>query len=159
MASDDEHHAYMAADPSIPQIPEGSTFETSSYSATSHSDANSGNDFSTQNFQSAPILTQAGSNAAQNAEVLVENTNSDWINKKWRPFMGWMYMTVCIFDFIIFPILWSIVQFWETQAVNDAFRQWQPLTLQGAGLFHMAMGAVLGITAYGRTKEKVEGKS
>jgi hypothetical protein len=42
---------------------------------------------------------------------------------------------------------------------NDAFRQWNPLTLQGAGLFHMAMGAVLGITAYGRSKEKIESKS
>jgi len=30
--------------------------------------------------------------------------------------------------------------------------------LQGAGLFHVAMGAVLGIAAYGRTKEKIEGK-
>jgi hypothetical protein len=32
-------------------------------------------------------------------------------------------------------------------------------TLQGAGLYHIAMGAVLGIAAYGRTKEKVEGKA
>jgi hypothetical protein len=37
------------------------------------------------------------------------------------------------------------------------FVQWQPLTLQGAGLFHLAMGAVLGIAAYGRTKEKMAG--
>ena len=81
----------------------------------------------------------------------------DWINKKWRPAMGWMYMAVCTFDFIIAPILWAVVQFWEVSAANDAFRQWQPLTLQGAGLFHMAMGAVLGISAYGRTKEKLEG--
>jgi hypothetical protein len=35
--------------------------------------------------------------------------------------------------------------------------QWQPLTLQGAGLFHIAMGAVLGIAAYGRTQEKLGG--
>jgi hypothetical protein len=35
--------------------------------------------------------------------------------------------------------------------------QWQPLTLQGAGLFHIAMGAVLGIAAYGRTQEKLNG--
>jgi hypothetical protein len=35
--------------------------------------------------------------------------------------------------------------------------QWQPLTLQGAGLFHLAMGAVLGIAAYGRTQEKMSG--
>jgi hypothetical protein len=32
-----------------------------------------------------------------------------------------------------------------------------PLTLQGAGLFHIAMGAVLGIAAFGRTQEKVAG--
>jgi hypothetical protein len=31
------------------------------------------------------------------------------------------------------------------------------LTLQGAGLFHIAMGAVLGIAAHGRTQEKLNG--
>jgi len=87
----------------------------------------------------------------------VSAKEKDWMQNKWRPAMGWMYMMVCVFDFIVFPILWAIVQFWETQAANDAFRQWQPLTLQGAGLFHMAMGAVLGISAYGRTQEKVAG--
>ena len=81
----------------------------------------------------------------------------DWMNTKWRPAMGWMYMMVCVFDFILFPILWAVVQFWETSIANDAFRQWQPLTLQGAGLFHMAMGAVLGIAAYSRGKEKIAG--
>jgi hypothetical protein len=35
--------------------------------------------------------------------------------------------------------------------------QWNPLTLQGAGLFHIAMGAVLGIAAFGRTQEKLGG--
>ena len=87
----------------------------------------------------------------------VSAQEKDWMQNKWRPAMGWMYMMVCVFDFIVFPVLWAIVQFWETSAANDAFRQWQPLTLQGAGLFHMAMGAVLGISAYGRTQEKVAG--
>jgi hypothetical protein len=32
-----------------------------------------------------------------------------------------------------------------------------PITLQGGGLFHVAMGAVLGVTAYGRTQEKLNG--
>ena len=81
----------------------------------------------------------------------------DWMTKKWRPMMAVMYMCVCTFDFILAPILWAIVQFWETQAANDAFRQWNPLTLQGAGLFHMAMGAVLGITAWSRGQEKLAG--
>lgn len=87
----------------------------------------------------------------------MKTKKEDWMNNKWRPAMGWTYMAVCIFDFIAAPVLWALVQFWETQAVNDAFRQWQPLTLQGGGLFHLAMGAVLGVTAYGRTKEKIEG--
>lgn len=81
----------------------------------------------------------------------------DWMQKKWRPAMGWMYMVVCVFDFILFPVLWAVIQFWETQAANDAFRQWSPLTLQGAGLFHMAMGAVLGIAAWSRGQEKMAG--
>ena len=65
--------------------------------------------------------------------------------------MGWTYMATCIFDFIIAPILWSLVQVIGSGKVD---MQWQPITLQGAGLFHIAMGAVLGIAAYGRTKEK-----
>ena len=86
-----------------------------------------------------------------------EKEVEDWMTKKWRPMMALMYMSVCAFDFIVAPILWAIVQFWETSAANDAFRQWQPLTLQGAGLFHMAMGAVLGITAWSRGQEKLAG--
>jgi hypothetical protein len=86
-----------------------------------------------------------------------EKEVEDWMTKKWRPMMAIMYMCVCAFDFILAPILWAIVQFWETSAANDAFRQWQPLTLQGAGLFHMAMGAVLGITAWSRGQEKLAG--
>ena len=64
-------------------------------------------------------------------------------------------MLTCTFDFVIAPILWSILQAVQGGQVTN---QWQPLTLQGAGLYHIAMGAVLGIAAYGRTKEKVEGR-
>jgi hypothetical protein len=83
--------------------------------------------------------------------------DEDWMTKKWRPMMAMMYMTCCLFDFALFPIMFTIVQFWEVQAANDAFRQWVPITLQGGGLFHVAMGGVLGVTAYGRTQEKVAG--
>ena len=79
--------------------------------------------------------------------------DEDWMQKKWRPAMGWMYMVVCMMDMVIFPILWSLVQVLTKQPVS----QWNPLTLQGAGLFHLAMGAVLGIAAFGRTQEKMAG--
>lgn len=91
-------------------------------------------------------------------EVQVEKKpDEDWMTKKWRPMMAMMYMICCLCDFALFPIMFTIVQFWEVQAANDAFRQWVPITLQGGGLFHVAMGGVLGVSAYGRTQEKVAG--
>ena len=75
------------------------------------------------------------------------------MNSKWRPMMGWMYMLVCTMDMVIFPVLWSLLQ----TMTHSPITQWNPLTLQGAGLFHIAMGAVLGIAAFGRTQEKLGG--
>jgi hypothetical protein len=83
-----------------------------------------------------------------------EKKKEDWMNSKWRPMMGWMYMMVCMCDFILFPVLWSLLH----AVLHTAnMTQWNPLTLQGAGLFHIAMGAVLGIAAFGRTQEKLGG--
>ena len=88
-------------------------------------------------------------------EQVEEKAKEDWMQKKWRPAMGWMYMIICTLDMGIFPVLWSITQVMTHQPIT----QWNPLTLQGAGLFHLAMGAVLGIAAWGRTQEKVAGAS
>jgi hypothetical protein len=87
---------------------------------------------------------------------LSEQKKEDWMNSKWRPMMGWMYMVVCICDFVLFPILWSLIQALHGGRVET---QWSPITLNGAGLFHMAMGAILGIAAYGRTQEKLGDKA
>jgi hypothetical protein len=87
----------------------------------------------------------------------IKKKDDDWMTKKWRPMMAIMYMACCIADFVLFPIMFTLVQFWELQAANDAFRQWIPITLQGGGLFHIAMGAVLGVSAFGRSQEKIAG--
>ena len=79
--------------------------------------------------------------------------SNDWLSAKWRPMMGWMYMTVCIFDFIIFPILWTAIQAYDLKGVVTT--EWEPLTLKGGGLFHAAMGAVLGVAAWSRGQEKI----
>jgi hypothetical protein len=112
-------------------------------------------------FGSAPTNNTSGQAAGAmhsggESTVALDKDATDWINKKWRPVMGWIYMLTCTMDFVIFPILWSLLQALSKGSVTS---QWQPLTLQGAGLYHIAMGAVLGIAAYGRTKEKVEGKA
>lgn len=120
-----------------------SQFVSSTYGPTS--DAN----------QRSDSNASAPTNAASGA-VFVPNTNNAWINNKWRPMMGWVYMATCVCDFIIFPILWSVLQAIEDGSVVS---QWKPITLQGAGLYHIAMGAVLGIAAYGRTQEKIADKA
>ena len=86
-------------------------------------------------------------------EVKEVKKDEDWMQKKWRPAMGWMYMLICTLDMGVFPVAWSVLQ----TVMGQQITQWQPLTLQGAGLFHLAMGAVLGIAAFGRTQEKIAG--
>jgi hypothetical protein len=82
-----------------------------------------------------------------------KESSTEWMQKLWRPAMGWMYMLICLLDMAVFPVLWSLLQ----AMMHVPITQWNPLTLQGAGLFHIAMGAVLGISAFGRTQEKLAG--
>jgi Holin of 3TMs, for gene-transfer release len=77
--------------------------------------------------------------------------SSDWMSAYWRPAMGWTYMAICIFDFIIFPVGWSAT----LAGIHQTVTEWQPLTLQGGGLFHMSMGAILGVAAWSRGQEKM----
>jgi hypothetical protein len=158
-ATNDSHHDLMSNDPTINQFPQGTSFNS----------VNSQTNFNNQQVyynpqpqqQSLQIthnqgesLKNTGGAMQDGADVLIKNENTDWVNKKWRPMMGWVYMATCTADFVLFPILWSMLQALSNGQVTS---QWQPLTLQGAGLYHIAMGAVLGIAAYGRTKEKVAG--
>ena len=85
---------------------------------------------------------------------MATKSEQHWMQQLWRPAMGWMYMLICLLDMAVFPVLWSILQVMNHQ---PQITQWNPLTLQGAGLFHIAMGAVLGISAFGRTQEKLAG--
>ena len=82
-----------------------------------------------------------------------DKKKEDWMNAKWRPMMGWIYMITCVTDFILFPILWAMLQ----AALKQPVTAWQPITLQGAGLFHLSMGAIIGVAAFGRTQEKLAG--
>jgi hypothetical protein len=74
--------------------------------------------------------------------------------EKWTYLMGLTYMIVNIADFVAFPVMFTIVQFWETQDANDAFRQWVPLTLTNGGFIHIAFAAILGISAFNKEEKK-----
>ena len=89
-----------------------------------------------------------------NDMTAAERAGEDFMSKNWRPMMAMTYMLTCLFDFIVGPILYNILQYYNPGQHLD---MWQPLTLQGGGLYHIAMGVVLGITAHGRTQEKING--
>jgi hypothetical protein len=82
-----------------------------------------------------------------------DKATEDWMTKKWRPMMAVTYMAINIFDFILGPILYNLLQYWNP---GQSIGMWQPLTLQGGGLVHIAFGAILGISAWTRGQEKVE---
>ena len=89
------------------------------------------------------------------SEVIAQSLpqdKEDWMTKKWRPMMAIVYMMINLFDFIIGPILYNLLQYWNP---GQAIGMWQPLTLQGGGLIHIAFGAILGISAWTRGQEKV----
>jgi len=81
-----------------------------------------------------------------------EKKTEDWMTTKWRPLMAVTYMATIWFDFILGPIIFNILQFHNP---GQAVTTWTPLTLQGGGLYHLAMGGILGIAAWTRGKEKV----
>ncbi len=84
--------------------------------------------------------------------VSADVAHQNFINTQWRPLMAWLYMATCAFDFLVAPILWPVFQ--ATSGIIEV-KPWLPITLQGAGLYHLAMGAILGITSWQRSQERI----
>ena len=76
---------------------------------------------------------------------------SDFISSIWKPAMAITYMLICLFDFIVGPVFYNVLQYLNP---GQHIEMWQAVTLQGGGLFHMAMGAILGISAFNKKSEE-----
>jgi|SRR5687768_5015220 len=74
-----------------------------------------------------------------------------WMVCKWRPLCAIVYLIICVWDFIIAPIAFAWIQY---NIGGNTIAQWQPLTLMGAGLLHIAFGGILGVSAFTRGMEK-----
>jgi hypothetical protein len=74
-----------------------------------------------------------------------------WLKTYWRPAMAWQYLVVCLFDFLFAPILTG----WYSWLAGITYAPWSPITLGDGGFYHMAMAAIVGITAWSRGKEKI----
>ncbi len=95
-----------------------------------------------------------------------------WYQKWWRPCVAFVYLGILILDFAVMPIIYELdrpdpaaavtlaLQFEnpgaQVQALQtlQAQRNWQPITILGGGLFHVAMGAILAGAAITRGMEK-----
>lgn len=95
-----------------------------------------------------------------------------WLVRYWRPAAAWTYLLICVFDFIIMPVYTQKTNLGinDIIIVTDKLRpedkvsamnvlikknEWEPLTLAGGGMFHIAFGAILGVAAWtrGRVQE------
>jgi hypothetical protein len=105
--------------------------------------------------------------------------NNKWYQQTWLPFAAFTYIVICIFDFMLMPIYVTahnsrienviVTQLQSKDAItfadtliksNQAQRQWNPLTLLGAGMFHLSFGALLtggAITRGFAKKSEIEG--
>lgn len=91
----------------------------------------------------------------------------------WKTVMALVYAIICLFDFIVAPVLWNInrrealdmanIIAHDTstnaeiavQMLTSLFREHVPYTLKGAGMFHLAFGALLTGSAISKFREKL----
>lgn len=83
--------------------------------------------------------------------ILVGTDKESWINKNWRSAVAWQYVIVCLFDFVIAPIFFAVLAIMTKTPIVP----WKPITVVESGLYHLAMGAICGVTSWGRSQEKV----
>jgi hypothetical protein len=91
-------------------------------------------------------------NKVTESQTPVDRKYEDWMTSHWRPLMAYTYMAIVVFDFILGPIMFTIFAVYTSSSLIT----WTALTLEGGGLFHLSMGAILGAAAWSRGSEKIE---
>ena len=88
------------------------------------------------------------------SDIQAAYNQEGWYTRYWRATLAWAYVAICLFDFIIGPIFYA----WYAYETKDVakFGEWEPLTLSNAGVFHLSMGAILGVSSWSRGQEKIK---
>lgn len=82
--------------------------------------------------------------------------NEHWMKSYWRPAAGWIYLAICVMDFIVFPLLIILAPIVGTMfGVDVTYQPWTSITLTEGGLIHLSFGAILGVAAWTRGREKM----
>jgi len=80
-----------------------------------------------------------------------EEEEDHWIQRRWRPMMAWCYGVICLWDFFLAPIFFA----WYAYFTKTPLTLWIPLTTQGGGLFHLSMGAIVGVSSFSKSQERI----
>lgn len=82
----------------------------------------------------------------------------NWMATHWKPASAFAYTLICFFDFVVFPSYVGINRIdltelisqirgmdadLQSQIIRSATIGYEPFTLRGSGLFHLAFGALL----------------
>ena len=93
-----------------------------------------------------------------NEDIENRKDKRDFMQHAWKPLAATVYLLICLFDFIIAPSylgtnrvplaevvkqLKGLDASVQTHVIQQERRSWEPLTLRGGGLFHLAFGAIL----------------
>lgn len=88
--------------------------------------------------------------------------------KSWRAMAGYIYLVICLFDFVVMPAVIhanridpsAMVAEVKTQEEKEFVlslvdrmntKRWEPITTSGGGLFHVSFGFILtGVAISGR---------
>lgn len=100
---------------------------------------------------------------------------SNWLRENWRTLAFLAYIVICIFDFIVMPIIYQYfntsldpavitqlagqykdpnvqIQFLKLYGAKQA---WLPVTLGANGAFHFSFGTLLTAAGWTRGQEKI----
>lgn len=80
------------------------------------------------------------------SQIVTNQEHQHWLRKYWRAAAGWTYLFICLFDFVLAPVLFAILPMWT----RTQYQPWTSLTLSNGGLMHISFGAILGVAAWTR---------
>lgn len=86
------------------------------------------------------------------AKMADQSNSENWMKSYWRPAMGWIYALICLFDFVLAPIMTIVL---PTIIKGVTYTPWKSLTLENGGMIHLAFAAILGVTAWTRGQENI----
>lgn len=75
-----------------------------------------------------------------------------FIQKYWRPIAACVYLFICLFDFVLAPVLMGFYSIYT----KSTLVMWVPLTTVGGGIFHISFGAIVGIYSYTHGQEVLQ---